>query len=176
MRIDTFDITAPAISGETFSEAEALGSAAWLWMHSAAHRDAPLQVLSALLMPSLKTHQFLLATEQGKPIFYMAWANMDEAAEARYLSNPPYSMPEADWNCGDRMWILDWVAPFGHTQAMNRLFLGQLFPQRWMHALDHRGNERGLRIKTYRGNAMMPEEARHWFNTHPVAIPIANKT
>ena len=174
MRIDTFDITAPAISGEAFSEAEALGSAVWLWMHSAAHRDAPLQVLSALLMPAIKTRQFVIATEHGKPVFYVAWANMDEAAETRYINHPPYAMPEADWSCGERMWLLDWVAPFGHTHPMSRLFLSQLFPKRWMRALDHRGNERGLRIKTYRGIAVMPEEARHWFNTHPVTLPKAS--
>ena len=176
MRIDTFDITAPAISGEAFSEAEALGSAVWLWMHSAAHRDAPLQVLSALLMPAIKTRQFVMATEQSKPIFYMAWANMTAAAEARYLSNPPYSMPEADWNCGDRTWITDWVAPFGHSYAMKHLLERHLFATRWARALDHQGNERGLRINTFQGIAVMPEEARHWFNTHPVAMPIANKT
>ncbi len=170
MRIDTLDITAPAISDETFSEAEILGSAVWLWMHSTTHREAPLQVLSTLLLPAIKTRQFVLATEQGKPVFYAAWANMDEAAENRYINNPPHCMPEADWNCGERMWILDWIAPFGHSRTMSRLLERHLFPRSWARALNHRGNTRGLRIKTFRGIAVMPEQSRHWFNTHPVQI------
>lgn len=35
-------IVAPGLIEQTWNEAEVLGSAAWLWMHSAAHRDFPL--------------------------------------------------------------------------------------------------------------------------------------
>ena len=174
MRIDPYDITAPAITGEACNEAEALGSAVWLWMHSAEHRDAPLHALSALLLPAIKTGQFVLAVENTKPVFYLAWARLSIEAESRYLNNPPHCMPEADWASGERMWILDWIAPFGHTHTMSRLFLSQLFPKRWMRALYHRGNEHGLRIKTFRGIAVMPQEARHLFNTHPVAEQHSN--
>lgn len=176
MQLDRFDIIAPALFDEPFVEATVLGSAVWLWMHSAAHRDAPVHLLSALLMPALKTRQFVIATEHGKPVFYMTWANMDQAAESRYLSNPPYCMPQADWNCGERMWILDWVAPFGHSRKMSQLLQRHLFPQRLARALYHRGDEKGLRVKTFQGIAVMPEEARHWFNTHPVDLPNRNET
>ena len=46
MRVDTFDIIAPALSAEPWSEAAVLGSATWLWMHSKAHREAPLHSLA----------------------------------------------------------------------------------------------------------------------------------
>jgi cytolysin-activating lysine-acyltransferase len=174
MRIDTLDITAPAIFGfgASFNEAEALGSAVWLWMHSPAHRDAPLHTLSALLLPAIKTRQFVLATQLGKPVFFLSWANLSEEAESRYLHNPPVCMPEADWNSGERMWILDWVAPFGHSRMMRHILERHLFPTWQARALYHRGNERGLRIKTFHGMAVLPEEARHWFQTHPVATNI----
>lgn len=176
MRYDTYNITAPAISGEVFSEAEVLGSSVWLWMHSSEHRDAPLQVLSTLLLPAIKTGQFILAVEDGKPVFFLSWAMLSAEAESRYLSNPPHCMLEADWNSGERMWILDWVAPFGHTRAISRLLWRNIFPSRWARALYHRGNDKGQRIKTFKGIAVMQEEARHWLETHPVANVISNSS
>jgi cytolysin-activating lysine-acyltransferase len=170
MRYGSCEVTVPAVDGAGGSEAEMFGSAVWLWMHSAAHRDAPLHTLSALLLPALKSRQYALGVEGDKPVFYLSWAKLSEDAERRYLSNPPVCMPEADWTSGERMWIVDWVAPFGHTRLMSRFLAQRLFPGRWARALYHRGDERGLRVLTFRGIAVMPQEARFWFDTHPIAF------
>ena len=175
MRYGSFEVAAPLLTAEAFSEAEIFGSAVWLWMHSAAHREAPLHTLSALLLPALKSRQFILASEGGKPVFYLSWAELSEEAERRYLTNPPVCMPEADWKSGDRTWIVDWVAPFGHSKAMTRVLTRDLFPNRWARALYHRGDERGFRILTFRGIGVMPEEARFWFEAHPLAVDIHSR-
>ncbi|SMB21502.1 putative hemolysin activating-like protein [Sterolibacterium denitrificans] len=164
-------IVAPGLIEQRWNEAEVLGSAVWLWMHSASHRDFPLHTLPTLLLPAIKHRQFILASQADKPVFYLSWANFDLQAERRYLSNNPLSMPEADWNCGDRQWLLDWVAPFGHTQAMSRMLKRRLFANRCLRTLYHRGNERGFRIKHFRGSAVLPAQAREWFESHPVAYP-----
>ena len=49
----SIDIIAPALSQQTFVEAEVFGAAVWLWMQSDAHRDIPLQVLNSMLMPAI---------------------------------------------------------------------------------------------------------------------------
>lgn len=41
MLFDTIDLIAPGLIDEPWNEATVLGSVTWLWMHSAAHRDAP---------------------------------------------------------------------------------------------------------------------------------------
>lgn len=162
-------ITAPGLIQQTWDEAQALGGATWLWMHSKSHRDFPLHTLSTLLLPAIKNRQFILASEAGRPVFYASWANLDIQAERRYLVNSPLLMPEADWNSGERLWILDWVAPFGHSRAIGKTLRQGLFANRWGRFLDHRGDERGFRIKTFVGNAVMREEARAWFTAHPTA-------
>lgn len=165
-------IIAPGLLAQPCHEAEALGSAVWLWTHSRVHRNLPLHTLPTRLLPAIKLRQFVLVAEAGQPIFYLAWANFSAEAEARYVAQHPLLMPEADWNSGDRKWILDFVAPFGHAHAMARLVTRRLFPGHILHALDHRGVERGLKIKTYRGIAVMPDEFRHWLSTHPEpAVP-----
>ncbi len=68
------------------------------------------------------------------------------------------------------MWILDWVAPFGHTKMISRLLARTLFAKLWMRTLYHRGRDRGLRIITFHGIAVISEAARFWFETHPVML------
>lgn len=164
-------ILAPGLIEQPWNEAEVLGSAVWLWMHSAAHRGFPLHTLPVLLLPAIKNRQFILASQAGRPVFYLSWANFDPAAEQRYLANSPLLMPEHDWNCGDRLWFLDWVAPFGHTRIVSPVVKRQLFASRWWRALDHRGEERGLSVNAFRGSAVLREEAAEWFAAHPVAFP-----
>jgi len=168
MRYGSLDIVAPRLLCRPWHQAEALGSAVWLWMHSPAHRGAPLGVLPAVLVPAIKSGQFVLATQAGKPVFYLSWASFSEDAEARYLSNPPEHMPEEDWASGDRVWLLDWVAPFGHTRMLRHL-VAQLFSDRCLRALQHRGDERGLRVMEFKGIGVLNEEARAWFVDHPIA-------
>jgi len=164
------DIIAPGLIEQTWSEAEVLGSSVWLWMHSSSHRDMPLHTLSALLLPAIKHRQFILAAQGGRAVFYLSWANLSADAEQRYLQQHPIQMPLEDWNSGERMWMLDWVAPFGHTAEVNRLLRRQLFANRLGRMLYHRGDERGMKIKTFQGMAVLPEEARMWFESHPVAV------
>ena len=159
---------APSLLGQACDETQALGAIVWLWMNSAAHRDFPLHALNAVLLPAIKQRQFILVSQQGRPVFFTSWANFSLEAQSRYLKQSPLLMPEQDWNSGDRMWLLDWIAPFGHTRAMTRLLQRQLFADRIMRTLYHRGDQRGLRVKNFHGIAVLPQEARHWFETHPV--------
>lgn len=172
MRHGPFDVIAPRLLGENLNEAEALGSAVWLWMHSRPHRSAPLRLLSTLLLPAIKSGQFVIASESGKPVFYMSWAALDAGAERRYVQNPPECMAPEDWASGDRLWILDWVAPFGHTAAMRRLVATRLFPGACVRALNHRGEKTGLRAMAFRGAAVTAAEARHWFTHHPLELDL----
>ena len=168
-------IIAPGLIEQDWNEAEVLGSATWLWMQSEKHRILPLYTLQALLLPAIKHRQFILALEAGRPVFYLAWANLDAEAEQRYVQHHPVHMRDEDWSSGERGWILDWVAPFGHTRCMSQLLVQQLFANRCMQYLYHRGDERnsqgqkrGLAIKHFRGRAVLPLVAKHWFDSHPI--------
>lgn len=163
MRFDNLEIMAPGLIDEPWSEAAALGAATWLWMHSDAHRDAPLHALPTVLLPAIKHRQFIVGSEAGKPVFYMCWLRLNEESERRYLCHSPLVLSEQDWNSGDRMWFEDWIAPFGHSAIVRRLLQGQLLPNRCARFLHHRGEQRGARIKTFIGNNVTREQAGAWF-------------
>ncbi|HBC0989164.1 TPA: toxin-activating lysine-acyltransferase [Morganella morganii] len=172
MQVGHYDIKSPLILGGEVSEAEVLGASVWLWMHSPLHRDAPLHALPTLLLPIIKRQQYVLVSEQERPVFFLSWAWMSLDSEARYLTLPAIHMFETDWGSGDRMWFCDWIAPFGHTRAMNTLMRHDIFPEHCVRALYHRGREKGKRVINFHGARVSRETARKWRQNHPLAVSL----
>ncbi|MCE0829055.1 toxin-activating lysine-acyltransferase, partial [Buttiauxella sp. A2-C2_NF] len=99
------------------------------------------------------------------------WAWFDEDAEQRYLTRLPLPQ-ENDWRCGNRMWAIDLVAPFGHTRQMINLVLSELFPEHCFRALWHRGRERGKRVKHFRGYRVSRLALQDWQTAHPLCADV----
>jgi cytolysin-activating lysine-acyltransferase len=175
MHMDGLRVTAPALLGEPGNPPEALGAATWLWMQSPLHRAAPLYALSRLLLPAIVNGQFVLLSERDRPVCFISWARFSRAAEYRYLHNPPIDMPETDWDSGSRVWVLDWIAPFGHSARAAALLRRRLYTGGVARALYHRGSEKGLRIKHFIGGALLPEEARAWLALNPPAWELGDE-
>lgn len=72
MRIGEICCPAPLLSGTPVNEAEIPGAGVWLWMHSSLHRDVPRHALPGLLLPVIKNRQYVVVTEQGRPVFFCA--------------------------------------------------------------------------------------------------------
>lgn len=176
LTFDGIDLIAPTLFDQPCPEVEALGATVWLWMHSAAHRDAPLHTLPTLLLPTIKSGQFVLGIEAGKPVFYLSWAAFDADAEARYLQLPRIHVREADWCCGDRLWILDWVTPFGHSRILRRLLHRVLMPYQCASWLYHKGVDRGgLSVMRSHGAQVSRATAQAWFTQHPLPIALPER-
>ncbi len=168
MRYGEFTVHCPLVLGNTLNEAEAFGASVWLWMHSFNHRDAPLHVLPVVLLPVIKRQQYVLVEKEGRPIFFLSWAWMNEEAEHRYLNDATVVLPEADWCNGDRLWFRDFIAPFGHTEALFRLLREEIFPHQIGRSLWHRGGEKGRRIRTFYGKRVTRDTLLDWKKTHPL--------
>jgi len=170
MRIENYAIIAPALSNEAFNEAEAIGSAVWLWMHSDTHRNVPLHLLTSLLLPAIQSGQFALANENNKPVFYLSWAKMSLEAEWRHLRNLPHCLPAEDWTSGERIWFIDWIAPFAHSQKMREIVKHHLFANLCARSLYHRAEDKNQHIINFHGIGVAPEQAQHWFSSNPPAL------
>jgi cytolysin-activating lysine-acyltransferase len=171
--IESFNITAPALGLPGHSETEILGAVTWLWMHSPRHRDLPLIALSQAVLAPLKAQQFILASAANsdgsfRPVAYVAWANFSAEAERHYLQVGATALlrPE-EWASGDRMWITDWVTPFGHAAQFCRT-VQTLLGDSCIRTLYHRGDERGHRLMTMHGTRVLPSVAQAWWRARPV--------
>lgn len=154
----------------SMSEAEILGMIVWLWTHSPTHRVLPLAALGSQVYPVIRTGQYIVLCHANQPIAYAAWAGLDERREQKYLTSAGALQTEQDWFSGNRYWITDFIAPFGHTPALRQKIKTQLseHPFRF---LRHKGSDRGLKVIETHGLALLAEEARHWFRNHPVCYP-----
>lgn len=113
----------------------ALGRMLWLACRVEPYRDFPLSRCEAALLPAIELGQFrLYGADDGRPLAFVTWALMSEAAEARHRANAAGDgeaiNARQDWRSGDRLWFMDFVAPFGHARAVAADLRRNVFPNR----------------------------------------------
>ena len=169
----TYKVISPACNHPAASDAESFGLATWLWMHAPKHNVRPLYALDQALMPAIELGQYVIVIETNhetgavRPVGYLSWANLTPEAEARYVQNPIQGLGRGDWNSGERMWLVDFVAPFGHAARVHATWRPLLATSsaRFMY---HRSHERGVEIRLCIGIRAQPHEARQWWAERPI--------
>lgn len=98
------------------------GNVMRLYARSQVHAGWSVSLAEKYVFPALVCKQYTVVKDaHGNPLAYASWANLDLAAEAKYLLDPN-SLDASDWKSGDRMWFIDWVSPFGRS-VTTELFL-----------------------------------------------------
>lgn len=156
------------LRGDPVNEVEVLGAITWLWLHSDRHRLLALESLNRMLLPVIKRGQYLLAFEQGRPVFFSSWAFFDASAEQRYLADPDRLFDAADWNSGDRFWIVDWVAPFGHSHRMRYLLDQDLLSRTCSRILCRNAGGARARVLQHHGRSVSRDQAYRYFQARPI--------
>lgn len=98
-----------------------LGEMTWLLSQSPLHRGLAIGDLEWLVMPALIHQQFYLFRDGDRPLGLALWAQTDATGEAkleRGLIEPENHLTLEEWRGGDRLWLVDLVAPF--SDAANR--------------------------------------------------------
>lgn len=166
-----FQVISPAIMGGVYSEAELLGTAVWLWMHSDFHRKMSLHYLASYLLPAIKHGQFVMIAEEGRALAYLSWAFFDEKTEQYFLETAGSKMSVESWLCGERMWLVDIMAPFGHLKPFSNIVRSSVLQNNIARFLYHRGIRKGICIKEIHGNQISSRQARKWFKENPPKWP-----
>ncbi len=175
MQSTAFNIIAPKLGLPGEGDVHALGAVAWLWMHSPRHRKMAPTLQSRVLMAPLEAQQYLIASvadEDGdfRPVAYVAWAHFNAEAEARYLNESGrLRLLAKDWDSGDRMWITDWLAPFGHAHAL-RTLVATLFADSCFRVMYECGDAPARGVKTIRGEQMSVAAEQSWWQQRPLAV------
>ena len=139
---------APAATGGSTTAFAALGKIAWLWMNSPLHERWTVDLQRHFILPPVVLGQYELIERDGMPVAYASWARVSHEAEVAYIGNASH-LPLEHWNSGDRLWFVDWVAPFGRRDSMT---LRSLLAQRFRDQV-----ARAIRVKTDRQTARVME-------------------
>jgi cytolysin-activating lysine-acyltransferase len=140
-----------------------LGKLSWLWMNSPLHKDWPVHLLAAGLLPPIQLNQYLLIERNGLPVAYCSWAYLNTDTEAQYMIDPAVIKLE-DWNRGDHLWFVDWVAPFSKKDSweMKRLLV-QKFPNEIARAIRVKRDHKRAHVMHFKGTGVASKAAQQQF-------------
>lgn len=90
-----------------------------LMRHSPLHQTYPVSYMQQLVESALK-HKCLkfYFDELGMPVGYAIWATVADDVEERFMRSGRWQLHPSEWNEGTTLWLLDFIAPFGHARAM----------------------------------------------------------
>ena len=108
---------APRAAVREISQHEALGFAMWLAIHSEMHAAWFVQDVKTWFLPPIAIDQFAVYFSDDKPFGFVTWARLDEAGETSWRNGQSGLRP-GDWNAGDRLWFIDFIAPFGGVRRI----------------------------------------------------------
>ncbi len=152
------------IENSNHESIETLGQITWLWINSPLQKDWPIHLLGTNVVPAIAHRQFLLLKQKGLPVAYCSWAFLDACAEKRYLADA-HSLTLADWVSGERMWLIDWVAPFGHSFTLYRKMRAR-FPDAIARAIRVDAEKKTARVQEIIGKKASRKEAAEKFNRY----------
>ena len=95
-----------------FGKLPLLGPVTWLMMNQSHTRHVFLADLEWRVMPPLVLEQAKVFMNGVMPTCFASWAFLSEEAVARYRQ-PPHRLAPADWKSGDKVFLVDLVAPYG---------------------------------------------------------------
>jgi cytolysin-activating lysine-acyltransferase len=126
--------TAPPFTGSASGArrttvAQLFGEIVWLFTQSPQHKNFWLADLEWLVMTPVQLKQFRMFYKPERPVGVALWAFVTEEVERRLVKGQARLAP-GDWNAGDRLWLVEVVAPFGHTDAMIMNLKQNIFPNR----------------------------------------------
>ena len=114
--------------------AHMLGEITWLFSQSATHKHFAIGDLEWMVMPPLMLEQYRVFRGEASPVGVAFWAFLSEEAEAKLEAGGTRLRPD-EWKSGDRLWLVDLVAPFAtpdnkQTEAMLSDLVKEVFGQR----------------------------------------------
>lgn len=108
---------------------EQTGLAAYLMFSCKNYQLYQLACLRIWIEPAIRHQQIqFFFNEYYKVVGYVTWALLAPDVEHRLSHDPNVLFHESEWNEGESLWIMDFVAPFGHAREIIRHVRTELFP------------------------------------------------
>ena len=104
-----------------------LGEATYLFLNSPLHLGYAVHQLSNFILTPLRLGQFRIYRSAKGPVGFVAWAWLTGQAGEDYARQRRALQPD-DWNAGDQLWFIEFIAPFGHGPRIVADLRHRVFP------------------------------------------------
>jgi cytolysin-activating lysine-acyltransferase len=119
-----------------------LGELVWLMSQSPLHKQFFISDLEWFIMTPALLQQFRTFYATDRPIGVVLWANVsDEVAErlaqgtTKLRPAEPVPAKAGNWKSGDKLWVVEVIAPFGGAEEMVKDLKEKVFPAKPVHFL-----------------------------------------
>ncbi|NRA87444.1 MAG: toxin-activating lysine-acyltransferase [Rhizobiales bacterium] len=92
-----------------------IGEIVMLMQHSLIHRFYHITDIDQLFLPPIHLNQFRTYRKGSDLIGLVTWGWFSQDVEDNYLSGK-YTLKPHDWKSGKNLWLMDFLAPFGHAK------------------------------------------------------------
>lgn len=93
------------------------GQVVWLYSMSELHRNWAFNSIHHWILPALQRKQYRIYHRGKKPVGFVSWAYLDAETEQAYVRKTT-SLRSDGWRSGDRLWLIDFIAPFGDAKEI----------------------------------------------------------
>ncbi len=111
-----------------------LGEIVWLMSQSPLHKQFFISDLEWFVMTPALLQQFRTFYATDRPIGVVLWASVSEEVEERLMAGTTKLRPQ-DWKSGDKLWVVEVIAPFGGAEEMVKDLKEKVFPTKPVHFL-----------------------------------------
>jgi cytolysin-activating lysine-acyltransferase len=143
---------------------EKRGTVAHLAALSQQYRHLPMAVLRDWIDPALMADQLVIFYKwnDSLPVGYISWAFLAADVEDRWMHDPKASLHPSEWNEGETLWIMDFLALPGYCEDIveyvdQHMFAGHA--QAFSIRRNHRGQERKFSSWKRRNGTSRPDRA-----------------
>jgi cytolysin-activating lysine-acyltransferase len=111
-----------------------LGEIVWLMSQSPLHKQFFISDLEWFIMTPALLQQFRTFYATDRPIGVVLWANVSDEVAERLAQGTTKLRPQ-DWKSGDKLWVVEVIAPFGGAEEMVKDLKEKVFPTKPVHFL-----------------------------------------
>ena len=122
------------------------GTIAFLAAQSKRYCHAPIALLKEWIDPPLLANQLTIfyRWNDGSPVGYISWAFLAPDVEHRWIHDPKASLHQSEWNEGETLWIMDFLALPGYCEDIVEYIDQNMFP----------GHDQALSLKRNRDGSL----------------------
>lgn len=105
-----------------------IGEVTSLLLLSKVHRKYQIRDIADIILPAIDLGQYrIYRNAQKQPVAFVTWGYFDEKTEAEYL-NGKTVLSKSELKSGDILYMLDFIAPYGHAKKVINDLRSNVFP------------------------------------------------
>ncbi|PZP84120.1 MAG: hypothetical protein DI582_09600 [Azospirillum brasilense] len=111
-----------------------------LMLASQSHRQYQLRDIADVLFPAINLGQYTIYRDANRqPIALVTWGRLSAKVEKEYLA-VNHVLSEEELASGDRLHIMEFIAPYGHTKQVEGHLRKHVFPNECAHYVRFTGD------------------------------------